>query len=51
MVLAVTLLLARVVETRIFDMLYTSELYLLRLQWLLANRILLETLLPLLPCS
>jgi hypothetical protein len=50
MVLVVTLLLAHAVEMRIFDMLHTSELYLSRLQWLLANRILLGTLLPLWPC-
>jgi hypothetical protein len=50
MVLAVTLLLARVVEMQIFDMLHTFELYLSRLRWLLANRILLEMLSPLLPC-
>jgi hypothetical protein len=50
MVLAIILLLARVAEMRIFDMLYISELYLLRLRWLLANRILLEMLSQLLPC-
>jgi hypothetical protein len=49
MVLAVTLLLARVAEMRIFDMLHIFELYLSRLRWLLANRILLEMLSPLLP--
>jgi hypothetical protein len=50
MVLAVALLLARAVEMRIFDMLHTSGLYLSRPRWLLANKILLEMLLPLLPC-
>jgi hypothetical protein len=50
MVLAVALLLVHVVEMRIFDMLHTSGLYLSRLRWLLANKILLGTLLPLLPC-
>jgi hypothetical protein len=50
MVLAIALLLARAVEMQIFDMLHTSGLYLSRLRWLLANKILLETLLPLLPC-
>jgi hypothetical protein len=50
MVLVVTLLLARAVEMRIFDMLHTSKLYLSRLRLLLANRILLGTLLPLWPC-
>jgi hypothetical protein len=50
MVLVVTLLLARAVEMQIFDMLHTSELYLSRLQWLFANRILLGMLLPLWPC-
>jgi hypothetical protein len=49
MVLVVTLLLARAVEMRIFGMLHTSKLYLLRHQWLLANRILLGTLLLLWP--
>jgi hypothetical protein len=42
MVLAVALLLARVVETRIFGMLHTFKLYLSRLRWLLASRILLK---------
>jgi hypothetical protein len=50
MVLAVTLLLARVAEMRIFNTLHTFELYLSRLRWLLANRILLKTLSLLLPC-
>jgi hypothetical protein len=46
MVLVVTLPLAHAVKMQIFDMLHTSELYLSCLQWLLANRILLEMLLP-----
>jgi hypothetical protein len=50
MVLVATLLLARAVEMRIFDMPHTSELYLSRLQWLLANKILLGMLLLLWPC-
>jgi hypothetical protein len=50
MVLAVTLLLVHAGEMRIFDMLHTSGLYLSRLQWLLANKILLGMLLPLLLC-
>jgi hypothetical protein len=36
MVLAVALLLVHAVEMRIFDMLHTCGLYLLRLRWLLA---------------
>jgi hypothetical protein len=47
MVLAVTLLLVHVAEMRIFDRLHTSGLYLSRLRWLLTNKILHETLLPL----
>jgi hypothetical protein len=50
MVLAVALLLVHVVEMQIFDMLHTSGLYLLRLRWLLTNKILHGMLLQLLPC-
>jgi hypothetical protein len=50
MVLFVTLLLVHAVWMQTFDMLRIFELYLLRPRWLLANRILLEKLLPLLLC-
>jgi hypothetical protein len=46
MVLAVTLPLVRVVEMQIFDKLHTFELCFLHPRWLLANKILLEKLLP-----
>jgi hypothetical protein len=44
MVSAVALLLVRVVEMQIFDMLHTFSLFLLHLQWLLTSRILHEKL-------
>jgi hypothetical protein len=50
MVLFVALLLVHAVEMQIFDMLHSFGLYLLRLRWLLANKILLGMLLPLLLC-
>jgi hypothetical protein len=42
LVLVLTLLLVHVAEMQTFGMLHTFELHLLRLRWLLTNRIMLE---------